>query len=1184
MADEIGEALQRVASASENSNISLEKSASWLATISSITRESSSTIGRSLNSVISRYESIKKTGFNSEDATKINDVVEALSQVGIVATDSQGQLRDFAEVMDTVGAKFSTLDKNEKAYIATTLFGTYQRNRGLTLLNNYQDSLKNYENALNSAGTTEQKFAIYQESTNARLDRARSSIEGFWQNAINSDTIKLAIDGFSGLIDILDILINNSLTSGIIKIALFSASIYGLGLGIGKLSTIIAGSNFGLKFVAMIEMMASSTLGLSVGIKALTATMLASPLFWVVAGTTAIYAIVEAVDYFTVSLSEQKEVVSQLTSDLQSLNSEYDKLKSAGNRTEEQEKYLKLLEKEIQLKKDDQLRETKKLVNVEFIETKEIGGKESSRTTSGAIEIQKSIDELKRLKAELSNIKPEEGATVAYNELNTKIGDIEQSLIKSRKTIKDYIDTLGSEAPVELKNLANSIDNIILKTDDVTTATNNNTEANYRNRTSYEELNKTFESSTNNLIAYNDMIQELEKNHKLSAENVNKIFKDYPQLLAYLGDEKALHEQLIKLKEEEANKQRETYIQMIQDSEEFYNLRIKGNVELTNEIKDKYDIDLQNFKTLAEAKEKIESTLLNSLSKKWGTYFDATRNALTTDYTELMRVDPEMAKQVYGDVVKYFRTGSEFNDIVGKFVSSDFNALNLSKTGSGSKKDTNLSDILPKEQEYQNKILDAENKSKNLLNEEYDARLKNLDLEKQANEELLKYYESQHATAKAKGLEDELNEKILKTQGDLANIEKERKDINKDIAEAAKKQAEEQIKLQQEQLKNQQELLKQREEAINDLIKLTEKMIKQQKEDEIDALEDQLKKYKDIIDAKKEALRLTEEQHDYEKGLAEKQKDISKIQDRLLELELDDSREAQAEKLQLQEDLAEKTSDLEEYQHDRSIELTEQALDKEYELFEDKTEKDIQNIKDFLDKSGALTAEAMRQINENGDVLKNQLIEWNADYGTSIEQNIVTAWSKAQEALQAYKSELGSIDVESALNKIDEEEVIAQMKANSLAWMTADAEERQRLHNENKKLGKSIGAIYKDDGHWYKGGVKLYGKGTYVDKPELAVVGDKPEFIIPKKNIMDFVNKVNMSMPQMNIPQFTMPKFTPTNNSMGNIQIDSLLTVNGSVTKDSLPELNTLVNSAVDKLVDRLGMRGINRNAKTFSV
>lgn len=201
MADEIGEALQRVASASETSNISLEKTASWLATISSITRESASTIGRSLNSAISRFESIKKTGFNSDDETKLNDVVKALSDIGIKATDSQGQLLDFAIVMDMVGERFDKLSKNEKAYIATTMFGTFQRNRGLTLLNNYQQSLINYENALNSAGAAEQKFAIYQESAAASLDRFKTSVEGFWQSFLSGGLIKGTLDALTYLMD-----------------------------------------------------------------------------------------------------------------------------------------------------------------------------------------------------------------------------------------------------------------------------------------------------------------------------------------------------------------------------------------------------------------------------------------------------------------------------------------------------------------------------------------------------------------------------------------------------------------------------------------------------------------------------------------------------------------------------------------------------------------------------------------------------------------------------------------------------------------------------------------------------------------------------------------------------------------------------------------------------------------------
>lgn len=199
-ADEIGEALQKVASAAENSNISLEKSASWIATISSITRESASTIGRSINSIISRYESIKSTGFNSEDATKLNNVVEALSQIGITATDSMGQLKPFADVMDAVGAKFSSLSKNEQAYIATTMFGTFQRNKGLTLLQNYNTSLANYETALNSAGTAEQKFNIYQESTQAKLDKLKASIEGFWQSSVDSSLIKGTIDALNSLV------------------------------------------------------------------------------------------------------------------------------------------------------------------------------------------------------------------------------------------------------------------------------------------------------------------------------------------------------------------------------------------------------------------------------------------------------------------------------------------------------------------------------------------------------------------------------------------------------------------------------------------------------------------------------------------------------------------------------------------------------------------------------------------------------------------------------------------------------------------------------------------------------------------------------------------------------------------------------------------------------------------------
>jgi len=123
-AEEIGEALQKVASTAENSGVSLEKAASWIATISSITRESASVIGNSLKSIISRYEQIRAKGFNEEDATQINDVTKALQEAGkITAVDAYGQLRPIADVLDELGSKWDELTKNEKAYIATTLGG-----------------------------------------------------------------------------------------------------------------------------------------------------------------------------------------------------------------------------------------------------------------------------------------------------------------------------------------------------------------------------------------------------------------------------------------------------------------------------------------------------------------------------------------------------------------------------------------------------------------------------------------------------------------------------------------------------------------------------------------------------------------------------------------------------------------------------------------------------------------------------------------------------------------------------------------------------------------------------------------------------------------------------------------------------------------------------------------------------
>lgn len=63
----------------------------------------------------------------------------------------------------------------------------------------YQDTIPLYEQALNAAGTTTQKFGQYQEGTEAAVNRLKASIEGLWQTMLDSKVINGALIGLTEL-------------------------------------------------------------------------------------------------------------------------------------------------------------------------------------------------------------------------------------------------------------------------------------------------------------------------------------------------------------------------------------------------------------------------------------------------------------------------------------------------------------------------------------------------------------------------------------------------------------------------------------------------------------------------------------------------------------------------------------------------------------------------------------------------------------------------------------------------------------------------------------------------------------------------------------------------------------------------------------------------------------------------
>lgn len=97
---------------------------------------------------------------------------------------------------------------------------------------------------------------------------------------------------------------------------------------------------------------------------------------------------------------------------------------------------------------------------------------------------------------------------------------------------------------------------------------------------------------------------------------------------------------------------------------------------------------------------------------------------------------------------------------------------------------------------------------------------------------------------------------------------------------------------------------------VGDILEYVKEMVQQEVENHIEALEEQIEDYQEIVDLQKESLRLQKEKDEYTKNVAKQTKDIAELQARIAQLDLDTSREAQAQKLKLQEELAEKQEKL----------------------------------------------------------------------------------------------------------------------------------------------------------------------------------------------------------------------------------------------------------------------------------
>lgn len=202
----IGDALTKVASMANNAGISLEKTAAMIATIKDVTQDADTTIGTSLKTILSRMNQIRAGKFvDLETGEALNDVEKTLDKIGVKMRDSvNGQFKEAEEIIDEIGKKWKTLDKNTQKAVATNMAGTYQYNKAIAMFDNYDKVLELTNIAENSQGQALEKFNnSYLPSLEAKTQALQNSLEQLATATFDDTLLASLLDVSKGMVDLI---------------------------------------------------------------------------------------------------------------------------------------------------------------------------------------------------------------------------------------------------------------------------------------------------------------------------------------------------------------------------------------------------------------------------------------------------------------------------------------------------------------------------------------------------------------------------------------------------------------------------------------------------------------------------------------------------------------------------------------------------------------------------------------------------------------------------------------------------------------------------------------------------------------------------------------------------------------------------------------------------------------------
>lgn len=381
---------------------------------------------------------LRTVGLNiSALANKSSELALGYNNITVALRDSEGQMRSTYDILGDIAKYWGQMSEAQKQSLGLTIAGKNQYEVLASELQNFSQTQKAYETALNSSGSALKENAAYAESLEYKIQMLKKAFQDLANSVASSDLLKTVIDIGTALLEFA----NTDIGTAIIKLGLFTTAVIAANKVIPAFmsATMIqkAGSAFSYFFLSL-----SKGTGvvnkLKIALSALGQVIKANPIGIAITAAMMLY---QAYNYLASASDRVKEKTQNLSTELDDLNSKLADLENAYSYTGDPKK-LDELEKEISLQKE--------LIALKKEEIKQSYQEEYEKSThvAGALFFGGVKKENKTSYWQI------EGYKQALEDFNKAQAEGSKKTEKYKEDLKDWEDTIIESAAdlVRLKN------------------------------------------------------------------------------------------------------------------------------------------------------------------------------------------------------------------------------------------------------------------------------------------------------------------------------------------------------------------------------------------------------------------------------------------------------------------------------------------------------------------------------------------------------------------------------------------------------------------------------------------------------------------------------------------------------------------------------------------------------------